>query len=619
MCGINGIIHTVKTDDIETKIISMNKSIKHRGPDDEGVWVDNQIALGHVRLSIIDLSPAGKQPMFSQNKRFVLVFNGEIYNFKKLKEFLKSYIFSSNTDTEVILAGWEKWGTELLQKLEGMFAFCLYDKEKGEVYLVRDRMGIKPVYYSKSEKELVFSSEIRGVLSSELVPRRLNRSKLHEYFSYGTLHGENTLVENVFLLEPGTYLKWSKDTHKTETIHWWSNNHVPRLKPAECSYEEAKNKAKTLFYSAVEKRMIADVPFGAFLSGGIDSGLVTAVMSQVSTTKVNTFNISFSDPELSEAAYARKVAEKFQTNHHEIVLKPQMFLDSMDDILKAYDHPGADGPNTYIVSKATKDAGITMALSGLGGDELFGGYPVFQYLPHDRKLKTSRLLPNTVRQLLGFLLPPGKTARMKKQKALLKASKIDDATVYRMIRENEGMNEVEKLVGLSHQSSDSVQFFEPKEKDHFISQISRAEFYHYLQSVLLRDTDQMSMASALEVRVPFLDHHLVEFVLSLPDEYKQKQNIPKSLLVESLSNLLPEEVIYRKKMGFVLPWKQWIKAELRYKVEEAINLVEELNIGIKSKWASAYEDFLSGGDRYHWNMFWTLVTLTDWMKQNKVK
>jgi asparagine synthase (glutamine-hydrolysing) len=607
MCGINGII-SLKNETLDAnKVAAMNEVINHRGPDYSGVYANENVALGHVRLSIIDLSNAGNQPMISADGNVVLAFNGEIYNFKKLKQQL-DYPFITQTDSEVLIAAYLKWGSDMCKYLEGMFAFVIYDKLKQQIIIARDRLGIKPLYFYNNQSHFVFSSEIRGVLESGIVQRKLNSDLIPMYFTLGSVCGESTLVEDVKLMPPGSIMQIANGV--VSTSFYWKLNEVSEKFTS--GYAECKNEVRRLFFEAIEKRLVADVPFGAFLSGGIDSTAVTAVMSKISDKPIHTFNVNFDESEFSESKYAKIVAEKFNTIHTEINLKPSIFLEEIDAILKSYDHPSNDGANTYIVSKATKEAGITMALSGLGGDEVFGGYPVFR--KHDAVLKRLSRIPYPLRLIIINYLKKYPTVRNKKLSELLSARNIDLPSVYASFRKLCSQQDLEYLLKLSFKF-DPNKFFLGK-SNHSFSEISEAETYYYMQPVLLRDADQMSMAHALEIRVPFLDHALVEYVHQVPDSFKYKAQYPKSLLVDALQDLLPQDIIFRKKMGFVLPWEKWMKKELNYLVTNAIK--DGGSFINKSQWELAYHDFCAGKNNLNWNIFWSLVTLTQWMKNNQV-
>ncbi len=402
MCGICGIIGLSDKEIAERAISKMNAAIAHRGPNDEGVFIEPGIALGHRRLSIIDLSANGHQPMFSANGRFVLIYNGELYNYKSLRLELQrskvgdtnsAYSFSTQSDSEVILAAYQRWGVDCVKYFNGMFAFAIWDKEKEEVFIVRDRLGIKPLYYWQNNG-IVFASEIRALIKSNLIPKKLDKKALCDYVAFQTVHAPATILEDVKMLLPGHYLliKKSDINIPVKQQKYWSLQDIPVQSPVK-TYEQICKDVKDLFFASVERRLVADVPFGAFLSGGIDSSLVVAVMSKLMREKVRTFSVTFDESEFSEAPYSAQVAKQYNTEHQEIKLNPNECLFKLPDALLSMDHPSGDGINTYIVSEATKKAGITMALSGLGSDELFAGYPLFKRLHKLEKMKRVAGLP----------------------------------------------------------------------------------------------------------------------------------------------------------------------------------------------------------------------------------
>lgn len=620
MCGINGIVSLGGEEkSFSGNVERMNAALAHRGPDDGGVFSDTRVALGHRRLSIIDLSNAGHQPMQSADGRYVIVFNGEIYNFRELRSEL-DYPFHSHTDTEVLLAAWQAWGENCIDRLIGMFAFAIWDRAQGELHLVRDRLGKKPVYYYTDGEQLVFSSEMRAVLASGFVPRRLDTDALVDFLRYQTVHQPKTIVAGVRMLPAGTHMKIKGRQPEIRT--YWSPVQA-RMQP-DITRQAAQKAVREALQKAVERRLVADVPFGAFLSGGIDSSAIVALMSQV-TDKVSTFSISFAEEEFSEARYARMVAEKYKTDHHEIQLSPDDFLALLPEALDRMDHPSGDGPNTYVVSKVTREAGITMALSGLGGDELFAGYSIFERSMRLRNLHWLNLVPRPLRAAIGRVVhglkPSIATAKIagilgKQRLSALSAYPfnrqvfLDDQIAAVLNRTSLPVNSVDALLD---GFAEDVRF----QAMPLLSQVSVAEMATYMQHVLLRDTDQMSMAHALEVRVPFLDHELVELVLGLPDAIKYPHS-PKQLLVESLGNLLPPEIVNRPKMGFTLPYAQWMKADLRDFCAQRLSRLAERDefngANVKAYWS----DFLADRKTISWSRIWMLVVLEHWLEKNAV-
>jgi asparagine synthase (glutamine-hydrolysing) len=609
MCGINGMISLNGQKIQKETLLKMNAAIKHRGPDADGIFTDRHIGLGHVRLSIIDLSPAGNQPMSDPTSGITVVFNGEIYNYQLLKQRLP-YAFKTQTDTEVIIAAYLEWGDAFWNELEGMFTIAIYDSRQQKVLIGRDRLGIKPLYIWQNHEYVAFSSEIKGLLASGLFAPTLQKELLPAYFTLGSIPGKDTLLKGVVMADPGTYMIIHDGQLHTRTF--W------QIPPSTNGfhYEEVKKQVKTLFMNAVQKRLVSDVPIGVFLSGGIDSTAITSAMCQLGQpSDVHTFTISFDNQAFNEAEYARFVANKWGTTHTEIHLKPSVFLDDMEKILSAYDHPGSDGANTFVVSQAAKKAGITVALSGLGGDEVFCGYPVFhKLLPYHTRLSP---IPYPIRTLFQGIPEGLLSAKNRKLMSLLLEKELELTHVYRVFRSISVKNDVQHLIGQDYHYPGLDPLFD--EATQLLHAISKAEMHFYMQPVLLRDADQMSMYHALEVRVPFLDHHLIEYVMSLPDDCRIKNQRQKSLLVDALGpDMLPPEIVNRKKMGFVLPWNQWMKSELSPYVIEAIEGFKKTDAEFGQKWQKAYEHFYKGGKKYHWNMFWCLLTLKQWMDKNRI-
>ena len=620
MCGITGI-YGMSSEKSASTIRLMNNAISHRGPDDEGYYVDEQVALGHRRLAIIDLSPAGHQPMHSNDGNLEIAFNGEIYNFQEVKKLLSGYAFKSGSDTEVILAAYQQWGKDCLQHFNGMFAFAIWDKAKQELFIARDRLGIKPVYYFRQDKTLLFSSEIRSLLQSGIVPRKINSKVIYEYFTYQTIHAPETFINNVFMLMPGHYMTVNASGINIE--RYWHIVENTDFSSSGKSYQEVCADINKLFFDAVNRRLISDVPFGAFLSGGIDSSAVVGAMSRIHSQPVKTFTIAFDESDFSEAKFAKLIADKFKTDHHEFLLKPEDFLNQLPEAMNALDHPSGDGPNSYIVSKITRQAGVTMALSGLGGDELFAGYPVFKRTELLQQKSWLWKLPLPLRQLLGKLITTLKqdTASIKQQQLLLSP----DASLqysFPVSRQVSNAKQLASFIEEKFNGIDAVQEIVRELNKHkalpLFSQVSAAEISSYMQNVLLRDTDQMSMAVALEVRVPFLDYKLVEYVMGVKDEYKNPV-YPKKLLVDSLGDLLPDEVVHRKKMGFVFPWERWLKKELSTFCGDRIYALANRGFMNKEALTNRWQSFNEGKPGVRWLDMWLCVVLEHWLEKNNIE
>jgi asparagine synthase (glutamine-hydrolysing) len=617
MCGIAGILNFKERIPREEAIRKMTNRLAHRGPDAEGIYVDDFVALGHRRLSIIDVSEASNQPMWDHSRRYAITFNGEIYNYQELRHKLPNYPYKTQSDTEVILAYYETYGTACLSHLNGMFAFALWDSLEKRLFVARDRVGKKPFYYFLSDQYFLFSSEIRSLLASGLINAKLDELHLAEFFKYQASMDQHTLVKGIQQLHAGSYALIENGKF-TEKKYWGYDE----IKPSEDDPATTKTKVKDLFIDAVRLRMVSDVPLGVFLSGGIDSSLVVACMAELSTQPVNTINISFDEKKFDESGYADQIAKQYNTRHHRIVIRPDEFLKSMDEILAAMDTPSGDGPNTYLVSKYTKKENIKVALSGLGGDELFAGYNKFMIYHKLMQNKWILNVPSLIRHSLAkMILSAGHGYKFNKLGYLLKLKEWDVATVYPILRGAYSNEEIKSILsGPIPEDRVEQKLAEINKHVGWMGSFSMAtigEMETYTRDVLLRDTDQMSMTHGLEVRVPFFDYRLIEYVLSLPDSIKYPHT-PKQLLVESLAPRLPKEIVNIPKMGFTLPWEHWLKNELSDMVQHRINYIAhrpEFNgEAIQKKWNA----FRKGDSGIMWSRIWKLVVLSDWLERNKL-
>lgn len=620
MCGISGIYSHRDRLRAEAVVMQMNDCIAHRGPDAQGLWSNDSVALGHRRLSIIDTSEAGNQPFFSQDKKLVVVFNGEIYNYLELKKELSSdYTFTTATDTEVLLAAYKRWGIECIKRFYGMFGFALYDTEKETLFVVRDRLGIKPVYYSETSEGLLFASELRAILSSGLVEKKIGHQAMTDYLRYQTVHAPNTIIADIKLLMPGHYMKFDKSG--VQHISYWNAINNSPIHDNTEGIVRVKKRVQEILMSSVEIRMRADVPFGAFLSGGIDSSIIVGLMSEISSQQVKTFSVTFHEKEFDESPYSSLVAKKFNTDHTPIQLSANDFLKLIPDALQAMDHPSGDGPNTYVVSKVTREAGVKMALSGLGGDELFAGYDVFTRMKDIENRKWLRSIPQGLRSLAGkMLLKRRPSISSEKIASALSQEKFDFAHIYPLTRQVLSDSTVQSLLKNKSNGENAVYraaIQAASSRLAHLSKVSVAEIETYMQNVLLRDTDQMSMAHALEIRVPFLDHRLVEYVLGVSDSIKYPHT-PKQLLTESFADLIPSEVIHRPKMGFTFPWAVWMRGELKSFCENNISALQQVDTLNYTAVQNLWKRFLQNDPFVTWSRVWPLVVLGHWVKQHDV-
>ncbi len=619
MCGISGIISHKGAAELDEKIRRINGAMSHRGPDADGFFVSEGVALGHRRLSILDLSSAANQPFFDHSGRYVTVFNGEIYNFQEIKSELKDYPFVTTSDTEVMIAAYAKWGAACLEKFRGMFAIAIWDKMERSLFMARDRFGVKPFYYYKDDQQLIFASEIRALLASGIVPRKLDRNALVDYLKYQSFVSPNTIIEGITELRAGTWLKY-KDGGVEEKVYW---DITKVRRPMEgVSLSDVQQQIRELLYQSVERRLVSDVPLGAFLSGGIDSSLVVAIMSRVSKSKTNAFTISFEEKEYDESSYAELVAKKFGVHHNKVLLRPQDFLDKLPAALDAMDLPSGDGLNTYVVSGAIRKTGIVVALSGIGGDELFAGYPIFQQ--YQRIRKKAGLFDHSLlgRKALAALLPAS-NQRFSRMKQLAEAPSASIADIYPIFRSIQNKHSLSRLLPDYKISEGQTleNYLKIKGGDIALfpdfSQVSIGDYLGYTQSVLLKDADQMSMASSLELREPFFDHDLVEYVLNVPDDLKYPR-YPKRLLVESFGDLLPSEIVFRKKQGFVLPYDVWLRKDLRSFCEERIKNLAARGIFSESALIKYWDDFIQNKSNIRWADIWIFIVLEYWLEKNNI-
>lgn len=592
----------------------MCRQMVHRGPDDGGYYLNSFIGLVHRRLSIIDLSPAGHQPMSNEEGTLWITYNGEVYNFPELRVELESkgYRFRSHTDTEVILHLYQELGEKCLERLNGIFAFAIWDAKRNKLFLARDRLGIKPLYYYVDNEKLVFASEVRAILESRIIPKKLSLSGLCSYLALGAVQDPLTMVDGIYALPAGHYGTCQDRVLKIKP--YWKLPEGIDKDIARLSREEISGRIKELLLDSTRIQLISDVPLVVFLSGGIDSSTIVALTSQVSDIPIKTISIIFQEQKFSETPYMRMVANKFMTDHVEVLLTADDMLNELPEALAAMDQPTFDGINTYIVSKHTKASGLTVALSGLGGDELFAGYNSFKWAPILQKMK--RLTPGLLGQAMGSFMNLfyGDSDRGIKLSRWFKGE-CPDGNAYLLVRELFTADDIQRLVpelnGNYHLPSDSLSGFSTSDP---VDWVSRCELSYYMLNVLLRDTDVMSMAHGLEVRVPFLDHRLVEMVLSIPGKMKLDEKTPKSLLVSALDGLLPGELIYRKKQGFVLPFSVWVRGVLKKQIEDT--LLKPNSGGPMADildHQSVYEiwnRFLTG--RANWVRPWALYVLKSW-------
>ncbi len=562
--------------------------IQHRGPDSSGQWrsEDGRFWLGNTRLAIVDLSPSGAQPMLDPATGNVIVINGEVYNHRAVRELLDPEVqWQGTSDTETVLQAYARWGHGLLDRIKGMFAFAIYDAARQEIFVARDRLGIKPLYFVRDADGMRFASEVKmltGDGKQFITPRAISG-----YLEWGACPEDNILFPDVHVVPAGHALTLGRDEALKQWQYW------PSERAFRSSPKDAPTEVRRLLETAVEEHLLADVPVASFLSGGIDSSVVTALAARHLGGRLQTFAVGFDAAEFDESAIADEVAQRYGTDHHRIELSDDEVIHSVTEAVSRLDLPSSDAINSYIVSRAVAARGVKVALSGLGGDELFGGYPSFRDVP---RLKLLAPLPRAAQKWLG--------AAFKLGDRLADLPRTRDATALALWRRRFLTANAIRDAGLPVEAS--VGEPPPDLPDDF-ARISWAELTGYMRRMLLRDSDQMSMAVSLEMRVPFLDHELVEYVLGLPAAAKQCGARPKGLLIEACRDLLPLSVYDRPKRGFVLPMRDWMRGPLASFVEVGLRETETrdlLPLPFVRKMRDAFAH-----DRLSWTRLWSLVVL----------
>lgn len=627
----------------------MAAAMLHRGPDEDGFLVGDArapgLALGMRRLSIIDL-PGGHQPIWNETRDVAVVFNGELYNYRDLRERLTlcGHRFATKSDTEILVHAWEEWGEDALDELRGMFAFALLDLRERYatspiLFLARDPLGIKPLYYMQSPDGFAFASELRALLAAGAVAKKLSQDALTAYLLFGSVSEPVTLLEEVFSLPPGyrMLLHVPERRRVPRARPWWD----PALSPAArdprkpADFPSATKKLRPLLEDAVRAHLIADVPVGLFLSSGLDSGAIAALAAKAQAG-IQSFTLTFPRTTFDEAELAGVIAKHCRTNHTEVPLDGASIVARLDEAIAALDQPTMDAVNTYFVSWAARKVGLKVALSGIGGDELFAGYQTFLHTPRlTRLVRTAWFVPAAVRRLTAPLIA-ALAAQRRSPDAARKATAawvypdalphpyfftrtlFPPGTLEKIIEPRfrpstigaDGVTLEPTWLGWLERSADEARKLEP------VAGISWLEMRSYMASTLLRDTDSVSMAQSLEVRVPLLDTPLVEFVSSLPDAARRRSGVHKALLAGALQDLLPEKIFAQRKRTFTLPWDEWLRGPLRARLEAcfaepAAALQPFLRPGgMKSVWS----DFLAG--KTTWSRPWSLYVLNEWCRRH---
>jgi len=578
VCGISGMMFHDRHRCVSMDVVRrMCRTLVHRGPDDEGYFSDRNVGLGMRRLNIIDLA-TGHQPISNENGRVWIVFNGEIYNYRELREDLihKGHVFATNSDTETIVHAYEEYGLDCVSRLNGMFAFAIWDKDEQKLIIARDRLGVKPLYYFVNDRCVAFGSELKALLACPDVPRTLDCTALDSFLTFEYIPAPLTIFEGVKKLLPGHVLVVEKG--KVSTERYWNVSYDP----VQMDQEECEQALWGLLKDAVRMRLVSDVPLGAFLSGGIDSSAVVCLMSELMDQPVKTFSIGFDDPSYNELQYARRVADHFGTEHHELTIQPNV-VELVDHLMSFLDEPLADVSifPTYLVSQLARQH-VTVALSGDAGDELFAGYDWYVAAKIERYY---RWLPESLRKrvLPGMLnvIPPSSSKKglVNKAKRFVEGAAGNEAlqhfrwTMYmtEQTRRDLYSSCVKDLIGQTNPESQFIDYLDEFPSAPSTWQQQYADLNTFLVDDVLVKVDRMSMANSLETRSPFLDFRVAEFAMRLPPQFTLRGLTSKYLLKQCFAKKLPHDILYRKKEGFSIPMKNWLRGPLRPMMEDFLS------------------------------------------------
>nr|WP_321231931.1 asparagine synthase (glutamine-hydrolyzing) [uncultured Psychroserpens sp.] len=630
MCGINGIFQ-LSSGNIHLKdaVSAMNVELAHRGPDDKGVWVDdsNNLGLGQTRLSILDLSNAGHQPMHDASVKNTIVYNGEVFNYQLLNdEFLKGEVFDSHSDTETILKLYRKIGLDMLQHLNGMFAFALWDASKEQLILARDRSGKKPLYFTEMNGNFSFSSELKALFKLPWIKKEIDEKVLYDFLTFNTVATPHTMFKGISKFKPGHYMIVTKDGIKA----YESFNDLKHKKLQFSSEKELEDMVYHKLEESVRLRMISDVPVGAFLSGGVDSSAIVALMRDNTPNEIKTFTIGFENqPDYNELKYAEKIAKRYDTNHFIKTVTPNDLLDFIPKITDIYDEPQADTTAIpiYFISQLAKQEGIKVVLNGDGPDELFSGYSNYErYVKTYQYYKVANKAPNFLKQISKQVLDkvhPGKPlAEMAHRLANNQdfywpgAGGMKESVKSNLISESfkESVNGHSSYNYVTQLKHDYHNFLDGHEFD-YINWLCYSGYRQAVTERFLFRADRLGMANSIEARSPFLNHEMVQLALSIPGEYKIKNGVNKYILKKSLERILPNEILYRKKMGFCLPIKEWANETIYNGVKDEIGQFNKDTNLFNLETVNAQLKLLKEGNEQYTNTIWTIYFLINWYKK----
>ena len=615
MCGLLGVVDYKKN--INTNLFKeMLNSLKHRGPDDEGVEVFSlescSVLLGHRRLSIIDISSNGHQPMLYEH--LAIIYNGEVYNFKDIRQelILEGYSFDSNSDTEVILKSYHFWGVHCVERFRGMFAFAIYNSEKQEIVVFRDRAGVKPLYYFQTDDVLIFSSELKPLLSYPGFNKDIDFEAVSSYLQFGYIHAPKTIFKNVQKLLPGHYLKYDIFSKNLVKDCYWNINDFYENQVVR---EDVTEELEATIIEAFNLRMIADVPVGVFLSGGIDSSLVAAIVQKNSKIPINTFTIGFEDKRFDESNYAKEIAKYLGTNHTELICTKEDALAIITKLPKIFDEPFADNSAipTVLVSELAKKH-VSVVLSGDGGDELFCGYPSYALM--EKRFQLLSKIPfkkalNKISNVLPISSPVQNKFNGKLYVKVIKLKNMldynDIVNIFKVSNSIFSKDEVKCLIKTDYYFSKDI----PANTSN-LEKMMISDFKGYLPDDLMVKIDRSTMSASLEGREPLLDHKIIEFAASLPISYKKNKEILKNIL----GRYLPEELFVRKKQGFGIPINSWLREDLKGLLDEYLgeDLIKKYNVFNYNYVSKLLESFYT--EKNDDNKVWVLLMFQMWFSEN---
>lgn len=601
MCGITGFNWNDK------KLINkITKELSHRGPEYQGSYNNQNISLGHRRLSIIDLSDAGKQPMSTADNNLKIVFNGEIFNYEELKKDLikKGHSFKSNSDTEVLINGYSEYGKNILNKVNGQFSFAIYDKIKNKLFLARDQLGINPLYYYWDKKNFIFASEIKAIIPA-LDKLEFDQEQLNNYFIYGYTNSSNSIFKNIYKLAPGSYMEFNLDKNKFKINSYFEFKY--EYKNNEPTYEEFLN----LFEESVKSRLISDVPIGAFLSGGVDSSAVVAIASKYKKN-LNTFSVSFDVDKFDESKYSKEISKKFKTKHRILKFNSKKLRSTIKKLVYHYDEPFGDpsAVPTFILSNFAKKH-VTVSLSGDGADELFGGYTTYK---NYRLLSVQKIYPKFINKLIHPLL--FKIVPHSKLYHFFEIGSYPSKLKYARLMSGITRDQCKRYFNIDNKKSLSK--YSKSNEFNYLDFAQETDINQYLTNNCLAKVDRASLGNALEVRPPFLDKSIIEFASKLKPSLRVRKDITKFFLKKSLRNILPKHILYRKKQGFAIPLKEYFGSELKDIVKKyTIEYKSHNYVNIKNL-KSDFNSLITNNPKLIWRIMMFNLWYDHWIKKKSL-